>query len=37
LALTGGPVTQVSFGLGERSIEIQGRWPVYDALVVTPR
>jgi len=37
LALTGGPVTQASFGLGERSIEIQGRWPVYDALVVTPR
>lgn len=37
LALTGGPVTQASFGLGERTIEIQGRWPVYDALVVTPR
>jgi hypothetical protein len=37
LALTGGPVTQASFGLGERTVEIQGRWPVYDALVVTAR
>lgn len=37
MALTGGPVTQASFGLGDRSIEIQGRWPVYNALVVTPR
>jgi tetratricopeptide (TPR) repeat protein len=37
LALTGGPVTQVSFSLGERTIDIQGRWPVYDALVVTQR
>jgi tetratricopeptide (TPR) repeat protein len=37
LALTGGPVTQASFALGERSIDIQGRWPVYDALVVSPR
>ena len=37
LALTGGPVTQASFGLGERTIDIEGRWPVYDALVVTQR
>jgi tetratricopeptide (TPR) repeat protein len=37
LALTGGPATQASFSLGERAIDIQGSWPVYDALVVTPR
>jgi hypothetical protein len=37
LALTGGPVTQASFSFGERTIDIQGRWPVYDALVVTQR
>ena len=37
LALTGGPSAQASFSLGERTIDIQGSWPVYDALVVTPR
>jgi tetratricopeptide (TPR) repeat protein len=37
LALTGGPSAQASFSLGERTIDIQGSWPVYDALIVTPR
>jgi tetratricopeptide (TPR) repeat protein len=37
LALTGGPATQASFSLGERTIDIEGSWPIYDALVVTPR
>jgi Phosphodiester glycosidase len=37
LALTGGPSTQASFALGGRTIDIPGAWPVYGALVVTPR
>jgi Phosphodiester glycosidase len=37
LALTGGPSTQASFSLAERTLDIPGGWPVYGALVVTAR
>lgn len=37
LNLDGGPSTQVSFADGHETLEIEGRWKVINALVVSPR